>query len=389
MFSAKVRRRQEIRTPNYIPELDGLRAFAILSVLFSHMPLYWLTRHAGPATFFHHGWVGVDLFFVLSGFLITGILLDARTEPHYYRNFYARRALRIWPLYYLVLVFALFVYPALQPHFRPLVMQYPWRWYFLYVQNFAYGLEGIPLLTVTWSLAVEEQFYIVWPGVVRRMSSRSFRNLLIGMLVAAPLLRLLMLSTGQGWTTIATSTFTRMDGIVAGALLAWWMRSGDCTPAKLRRLGWIGIALGAPASIFLLGWHEASMWTFTALAFAFTGVLALTLAARAAAPIPCRILSSSPMRYTGKISYGLYLIHPIAFIAAAPLGRALHLWPQAATTANDVLTSIVRVAFLFAIASVSWFVFESRLLKLKSRFTGEPAAKEVPARAEVAVAASC
>ncbi len=324
---------------------------------------------------------------MLSGFLITGILLDARGEAHYYRDFYARRALRIWPLYYVVLLFALFAYPMVQPLFKPLVVQYSWRWYFLYVQNFAYALEGIPLLGVTWSLAVEEQFYVAWPMLVRRRADKSFRNLLITLLVAAPLLRLLMMSTGQTWPVIATATFTRMDGIVAGSLLAWWMRSDGYSPAKLRRLGWLGVLAGVPATIVLLGWHEASMWTFTALAAAFTGILALVLAARASSsPSPaCRMLAWSPLRYTGKISYGLYLIHPIAFMAAAPLGRALHLWPQPGTW-SDVVTSTARLVFLFAIASRSWYCFESPLLRLKARFSGEPRTAPAAPAPQVAVA---
>jgi peptidoglycan/LPS O-acetylase OafA/YrhL len=359
-----------IKTPSYIPELDGLRALAILAVLFSHLPLYWQVEHPLLGEVAHRGWIGVDLFFVLSGFLITGILLDARGEPGYYRNFYARRALRIWPLYYAVLLVAIFVFPLLQPHLRPLIQMYPWRWYFLYVQNFAFGQAGIPVLVVTWSLAIEEQFYLAWPLVISGIAGLRLRNLLIALLVCAPLVRLLMLWTGQDPGSIFTYTFSRMDGIAAGALLAWWMRSSSFTPERLRRWGALALAVGGVASAALLTWKQGSVWVFSALAAAFAGLLMLVLDARRRPGWGSRLLAWLPMRSTGKISYGLYLLHPMAFALALPVLRALHGAPLAKSPAGDLLTSLTCLALVYAVATVSWFAFESPLLKLKAYFAG-------------------
>lgn len=338
------------------------------------MPLYWQVPHPLAAEVAHRGWIGVDLFFVLSGFLITGILLDARRESHYYRNFYARRALRIWPLYYAVLLLAIFVFPLLEPHLRPLIQQYPWRWYFLYVQNFAYGQGGIPVLTVTWSLAIEEQFYLAWPLVISAIAGRRFRNLLVALLVAAPLLRLLMLLTGQDPGNIFTYTFSRMDGIAAGSLLAWWMRSESFTPEKLRRWGIMTLGVGGVASLALLTWRQGSVWVFSALAAAFAGLLMLVLDARRRPGWGSKLLAWRPMRSTGKISYGLYLLHPMAFALALPLGRALHLETVGGGTAGDLLGSLARLALVYLVATFSWYVFESPLLKLKTYFAGPKAA---------------
>jgi peptidoglycan/LPS O-acetylase OafA/YrhL len=338
------------------------------------LPLYWQMEHPVLGEVAHRGWIGVDLFFVLSGFLITGILLDARGEPSYYRNFYARRALRIWPLYYAVLLVAIFIFPLLLPQMRPLIQMYPWRWYFLYVQNFAFGQAGIPVLTVTWSLAIEEQFYLAWPLVISGIARLRLRNLLIALLVFAPLIRLLMLLTGQDPGNIFTYTFSRMDGIAAGALLAWWMRSASFTPEKLRRWGALALAVGGVASVALLTWRQNSLWVFSALAAAFAGLLMLVLDARRRPGWGSKLLAWRPMRYTGKISYGLYLLHPMTFALLLPLARVLRLAPQANSPATDLLGSLARVALVYLVATVSWYVFESPLLKLKAYFAGPKAA---------------
>src|SRR5580693_4799132 len=152
-----------------IPQLDAVRGLAVLLVLVHNTNKY-------PSLHLHlisdNGWMGVDLFFVLSGFLITGILLDSKDSVGYFKNFYARRCLRIWPLYYSALLFMFVVVPLLRPseaHTSFEARSSPWWSYPIFLQNF---LTPIPtaatgLLGVTWSLAVEEQFYVFWPLVVR------------------------------------------------------------------------------------------------------------------------------------------------------------------------------------------------------------------------------
>src|SRR5579864_5742100 len=161
--------------PKFIPQLDGLRAFAILPVLLTHswyyapdVPISWL----GP-----QGWIGVDLFFVLSGFLITRILLESKDMPRYYLNFYARRGLRVWPVYYLLLFFVFVISAHLPPHWNRYFPRtlFPARFFVFYLQNTFLDLPTIPFaLAVTWSLATEEQFYLVWPFLVSRVKDSRF-----------------------------------------------------------------------------------------------------------------------------------------------------------------------------------------------------------------------
>src|ERR1700741_4392574 len=157
--------------PRKIPQLDAIRGIAILVVVVHNLhgldfpPLSLVTNY---------GWMGVDLFFVLSGFLITGILLDTKLSEHYFRNFYARRGLRIWPLYYAVLLFMFVVVPLLRPQDTAELFQRssPWWSYPLFLQNFLVNAPALAVgpLGVSWSLAVEELFYLVWPFFVRYLS---------------------------------------------------------------------------------------------------------------------------------------------------------------------------------------------------------------------------
>ena len=160
-----------------LPQLDGIRGIAILLVIFHNetvkYPFLYLDR------IFANGWMGVDLFFVLSGLLITGILLDTRQSAGYFKNFYARRCLRTWPLYYASLLLMFGIIPLLLPAQGKIVFERssPWWAFPLYLQNFLIPApeKATGLLGVTWSLAIEEQFYLVWPLMVRFCSTRLLR----------------------------------------------------------------------------------------------------------------------------------------------------------------------------------------------------------------------
>src|SRR5256885_12607641 len=142
-----------------IRSLDGLRAIAIVLVMLHHSPVM-KAYFGGP----RYGWVGVDLFFVLSGYLIPGILTDAKGASGYYQNFFARRGLRIWPLYFAVLIATTEVVPRLAHSEHLSAGLPPWH-YFLLLQNLLFSSALMPFLSPTWSLAVEEQFYLIWPFV--------------------------------------------------------------------------------------------------------------------------------------------------------------------------------------------------------------------------------
>jgi len=220
--------------PSYIPELQGLRGLAVLAVVIYHCH----PRLEG--TWIHYaslwGWAGVNLFFVLSGFLITSILLEAREKPHYFKNFYGRRALRIWPVYVLVLVVVYLNAPwFIGPSILEAVKTAPWLAYIFFVQNL-FHLALPPSVGPTWSLAIEEQYYFVWAPVVRFLRRPWMLAMVLGVaLVGSPLCRF----ADMKWMT-PTHTLIHLDGIALGSLMAL----GLYTLAVGRRV-WLGMGLGA------------------------------------------------------------------------------------------------------------------------------------------------
>lgn len=355
-----------MRLARHIPELDGLRAVAILAVLAEHSLVYSgvepLVRIAA------HGWMGVDLFFVLSGFLITGILLDSKALPHYFRNFYLRRALRIWPLYYTSLSTVFFILPRMSTIFSFSHSIYPLHVYAFYLQNIL--IQGsIPgTLAVTWSLAIEEQFYIFWPPLVRLLSFERVRTLLIACLFCSPLVRLLLVWRGAPPWFDYTFTLARLDAIAMGALVAWWVRSPSFTPARLRR--WSKLLFGFSA--FLLfglpifipgggtlttpqhsGLHLVPL--YSAVAIGCAGLLGLALASDSFRVLGA-VFRNSVLRYVGKISYSLYLFHFPVYILCKPWIHSLG------------LLLVVEHSILLLLSSASWYFFEQPILSLKSHF---------------------
>jgi peptidoglycan/LPS O-acetylase OafA/YrhL len=210
----------------HLPGLDGIRGLAILLVMFSHFIVVG-ENHGDGTHPFHRlllsGYLGVDLFFVLSGFLITGILVDARSRPHYFRTFYMRRALRIFPLYYGLLAVAYLSVPLLSPEDAPLLTgaDSPW-WYWLYASNIGMAVKGNWLTSPTWfslghfwSLAVEEQFYMVWPFVVFLTKTRWLYRLCAVLVLSSPfVMAWLHFEIGQLGTYV--STLGRVGSLAAG-----------------------------------------------------------------------------------------------------------------------------------------------------------------------------
>ncbi|HZT79778.1 MAG TPA: acyltransferase, partial [Gemmataceae bacterium] len=251
----------------HLPGLDGLRGVAILLVLAFHLlPSQPVTSHVTAWIYraAWSGWCGVDLFFVLSGFLITGILLDAKGLPHYFRNFYARRTLRIFPLYYGVLVVIFVIVPLFlrppSPAFEHLQANQIWLW--CYASNvctvWANGwvfLAGNWHLNHFWSLAVEEQFYLVWPLVVLLLSRRRLLAACALCVVAAPLLRWAFLANGYGFVVAYTFTPCRVDALAVGAAVAVAARAPGGLSALRRFAPAVALALGA-ALLGLFVWRH-------------------------------------------------------------------------------------------------------------------------------------
>jgi peptidoglycan/LPS O-acetylase OafA/YrhL len=352
--------------PSRLPHLDGLRGIAILLVLPVHSPLRKV---------FDYGWIGVDLFFVLSGYLITGILLDSKGRPGYFSSFYARRALRIWPLYYFVLTIAFGVSPYLGGIFAVHVGDGSLPWFLTYLQNWGAGSRGPAGLVITWSLAIEEQFYAVWPLVVFLLSRRTLAVLAGAVFALSPVIRYGLLTLNVPDFPVYTTTFARLDGLAAGALLAIVVRSARVRMQSLVRWsGWLA-GLGGAASILALRIGFVSPYVpadkasyvlgFSAIAVAFAGWSGLAIGA----PRIQRLLTWSLLTHCGRISYGLYIYHYMLFLWAH---QYLAPWLEETFSLDRQLSRligwVIGIVLTFAVAEASFRWVESPILALKDRF---------------------
>jgi peptidoglycan/LPS O-acetylase OafA/YrhL len=345
------------------PQLDGIRGVAILLVmLHNESGIYPSLR---LQTIFANGWMGVDLFFVLSGFLITGILLDGKDSQTYFRDFYARRFLRIWPLYYSVILLMFVILPAMHTAAARMVFERssPWWSYPLFLQTFFVSIptKAAGPLGVTWSLAIEEQFYLVWPLVVRALSQNRLRRLAISVICISPALRLLL---GSYHVLLYSNTFSRLDGLMAGALIAVLVRSADFTPHRFVKPAWILFFTALPlAFVFEAANLRWIVFSFSAIASACLVFLSLYSEQHWLQGA----LRNRFIVYTGQISYGLYLLHKLPFDFA----KAFQV------NAHPLLMAVILFASCYGMAALSWNLLEMPFLKLKQFF--EP--KTAPAQA--------
>jgi peptidoglycan/LPS O-acetylase OafA/YrhL len=346
----------------FMPQLDGLRAFAVLGVMAHHFlgdawSIFAPVRTNGAV-------LGVRLFFVLSGFLITGILLRARyavdagatTRRTALWRFYLRRALRISPLYYLILLLA-WVFGDRETH-----EQLPW----LATYTYNYWMADLgwyaPHFAHFWSLAVEEQFYLVWPALILVLPHRALVPALIAVFASAPLYRMAVLVTEANglWSYVALPA--NLDSLGAGALLAVVARGRVPSRALVQRMKVIGVA-------GLVGWLVVSRHA-AASAVAIDSAITLTLAgvvAIAAARgggILRRVLEARSVLYLGKISYGIYAYHALvpdvllALAGSAAIGRVSPGLPW----------FLVCSSLSIGVAALSWHAFEAPINRLKGRF---------------------
>jgi len=352
--------------PRQIPELDGIRGVAILLVLICHSTL-WLPASVAR-DLFEQGKIGVDLFFVLSGFLITGILLDSQGRPRALRNFYVRRGLRIWPLYFAYLATAFLLFRRMLPaHFSAAA-------YAVLAQNFFYWTSMGPFLEPTWSLAVEEQFYVVWPWIALHVKRQAVLKIGCAVLAIAPLVRLGFRMAGAGAPFIYANTLCRLDGIAMGAVIAAWVRGRDFAPGALLRFVRASLPLGVAGTAFCYaaeGWMRfATELRYSFVTLAFGGVLAAALLLQGTDSPFARTLRNPSLTGLGRISFALYLFNlPIYGVAHGRLaGRLLAGVPEALAGAAVLLVSN---GVLLASAACSWRFFESPILRLKSRLAAE------------------
>ena len=361
-----------------IRELDGLRGIAVLAVVGDHY-FNWL-----PFSFFRYGWLGVDLFFILSGFLITSILLELRSSEHYFSVFYARRALRIFPPYYIALGIYLIASIAMG-------LNIPWRiwprYFFYYCGLYTGGQEvmiasssGLPIavasgLFVLWSLSVEEIYYTIWAPIVRFTSQKIFSLLLLGMILLAPTLRILLHTPAA---LEIYSFWCRMDGLAYGSAIALlvsfrrihpehWFSSG-------RLINWLTWIF---PSISLAFWIISGPTPYKVL----SSSLGITLADISIALITLALIRQSgsnkiwvsffrnkPLRSIGKVSYTMYLCHYPLLRLSSDYFQRFH-WEH---RIQVVITHIVALLMTFIVSYGMWYLVESRILRWKDRIIPSP-----------------
>lgn len=362
-----------------IPELDGLRGIAISLVLLGHYFVNpWQTIPGSYAAYLQAALrltaIGVDLFFVLSGFLIGGILVDKRSSANYFRAFYARRFFRIFPLYYAVLcAFAIAVH-FLRGSEWLLKDPLPAWSYFAYVQNYLMGTKGSfgpNFLGITWSLAIEEQFYLTLPLLVWLVKPRSLRWLLIAYVIAGPVIRYAEY-LHSGPFGVFVFTLGRADALLLGVLIALVFRTPEFRQwfrAHLRSLwaaffvlflGMVPIAL-KPRSV-LLDTILRPSW----VALLFGCLLILALSQRWG--LLNQALCNRSLRQIGVYAYCLYLTHQaIQGVCYAALGRG----EPKILTIRDCWIPALALLLCYVLAAFSWRYFESPLLKIGHRIEFE------------------
>ena len=364
----------------YYKSLNGLRGLAVLMVFFHHFAKFWHNT-----LFDRVGWSGVDLFFVLSGFLITGILYDSLGDQHYFRNFYIRRALRIFPVFY---GFFLVLF-LLTPVFH---LRYPWTLlsFFFYFGNLVVPFADLAHKNPTiigiiyqghfaalanighlWSLCVEEQFYLLWPAVVWCIRDR---RRLMGVCVIMSVLTLLgrcYLATHASPQEIDHllmhwSTYTRCDTLLVGCWIALWLRGVTVTPVKMSRIA--NLLIWAPFGFLMLGKLTAhpersllatpflmtSGYTFIALMAA--GVLLKSLDEDSWLS---RVLQTRSLSRLGVISYGFYFYHFLPIETWNHLGR-VH-------PGLRVFIPLLAFGLTLALAMLSFRYYETPFLRLKKK----------------------
>ncbi|MFN7981773.1 MAG: acyltransferase [Vicinamibacterales bacterium] len=373
-----------VQLSGHLPGLDGVRGLAIVMVLATHF-VGGATAHtllqrlvvkaAG------YGLLGVDLFFVLSGFLITGLLVRAKGRPNYFRNFYARRTLRIFPLYYGVLAGLFLVLPRLTtvtPMLAEAAKHQAWLW--TYTSNFylAHVSDWNTLTYVNhfWSLAVEEHFYLLWPLVVFSFSRPTLERICIGVILVGLAMRIGLAWSGMSELSISVLTPCRVDSLCAGGLLAIVAHRDEgrdagrlverALPAALL-FGGLIVAVSAWCALTDLGVTTLHQVRDSLYALFFGAVVLLSL--RPGHSFFSRAFQNRTLRFLGKYSYGLYVYHAILlwYFTDTHVEARFD-----ALLGNHWLTmiavAVVGTAISVAVAMLSFHLFEKHLLSLKRFF---------------------
>ncbi len=389
----------------YYPALDGLRFFAFVLVYISHDGLGPLLNAVNLAfvlitdpilallgdrvglaswtvtRFAANGWVGVPLFFILSGFLITTLLL--REEERFgridLRSFWIRRILRIWPLFYLTLLIGFIVLPALSgqlfeaSYWAGNAQGGQWPAFVLFLGNWAIIQNGMivtEVVGITWSVCVEEQFYLLVPFLLVGVSRRWRIPLVVALMVFSTYWRYRLAARGVEQIVIQFHSLTLLDTLLCGVLMALLFRGRPPDPRLGRWLGWSQILIW-PLVIFVMTRSELGhgptyrrTWDFVYLYLLGAVLVSLAIAHRG---LWSRLLSIGWIVWLGRISYGLYMFHEVGLLLRETLRPTLSLIND--TLIRDLLAETISLGSTIGMAAVSYQYFERRFLRLKTRFT--------------------
>ena len=355
-------------TRSYYPALDGLRGVAILLVIVYH--------NFGFINQFYFGWIGVDLFFVLSGFLITDILINTVGQPNFFLNFYMRRVLRIVPLYYLSLVFFIIIYPLFftSPNFSYYQQNQFSLW--IYLQNWLYIFNpnnDVTILHHFWSLAVEEQFYLLWPITILWIRKPKWLIAILGIaLISVIVLRYIVWEFKiENFAYFNFYTFSRIDGICIGSMLALIVRINKNFIGTYQTIIVIGLALFNFLFFFL---NRSKSYSLPYLAIAGYTTFAVILAILVYEAILQKnrwinfIFTNRILIFFGKLSYGLYVYHwPIYLILQKPIGiffrKSFPFLPHAISV--SIALSVIAVIISWA----SYHSYEKYFINMKKKFS--------------------
>jgi len=341
-------------------QLDSLRAIAVIFVLFAHWLSYPMMNYLDL------GKIGVNIFFILSGFLITTILLKNRqveSKIKTLKNFYIRRFLRIFPLYYslLIILFILGFETVRKTFF----------WNIFYLTNILTFINGTWSISIShfWSLSMEEQFYLIWPCFILFIPYRYLLRFIVLIICISALTRIILYSFHFSYISIDTFPLCTMDFLGFGALLAYFKENGILINRQSIVFNILAIISFFLYSLILFlihkGFHNLFLdvlknsllmlclgWIVFKASIGFTGIIG-------------KILNYEPIVYIGKISYGLYLLH--SFMPNI-LNYVLLKLGASNLEISKIPKTMIYFALLVIISSFSWFFYEKPFLKLKERF---------------------
>ena len=356
----------------YYPALDVLRGIAILLVFFYHNFHF--------IKVFEFGWVGVDLFFVLSGFLITDLLLNSQNKKNYFRNFYIRRFLRIFPLYYLTLI----IFFSFAPYFfsQQNIGEYHYYsqnqiWFWSFLQNWFFvdkGLSSSPFLSHFWSLAVEEQFYLFWPLVLFLVKDlRKARILTISLILIVLVMRVYIWIQYPGdMVKYYCNTLTRIDSVLMGCLLSIYIKSGREFSGRT-----VKIVLGFCLLYFAMSFGVMKNVKNTNPFFSTIGYTVVSVFFATVIYVFIKgnrqglqwLQQSYALKYIGKISYGIYVFHIPVYLILSSAFMDVFRQDLGLSYLNALLLIAIISLFLTILASaVSFHFLEKPILSLKKHF---------------------